>query len=443
MALYRPPRFKHQDRFRRSKEKALLMQPGSFLRLVLAISIFTLPNLATSQPMARPLPLHSAVQDKDFYLLSVLQDDPEVRAVLMTDKTLSEVSAERQQFLGQALQTCKGKAVCTLRALVWTEEEIRIVSFALARIYQDNSSVRELVDKNLRPSGAYVLYEKQSGDKLLVNAWEICARGLNNTIAVYGEGADPRYPQIDSISFDVNSTDFQQHITSLVSQISSEASNPEIFFEPSLKAALQLLALNHRDEAGRLEPMETAANRLAIQTIASIHWNKFPYSIIVVPGAGPGDPETPLSAAGRRRTALAAEAYHAGKAPFILVSGGYVHPSQTRFAEAIEMKKALLEDYHVAETAILVDPHARHTTTNMRNAAREIYRYNMPMSKPVLVISDAGQIGSIASQRFADRCLREMGYLPYQLISRPSDTSLVVLPNVDSLQQDPLDPLDP
>jgi hypothetical protein len=32
-----------------------------------------------------------------------------------------------------------------------------------------------------------------------------------------------------------------------------------------------------------------------------------------------------------------------------------VHPSQTRFAEALKMKKALLTDYHVPETAILID----------------------------------------------------------------------------------------
>jgi hypothetical protein len=189
--------------------------------------------------------------------------------------------------------------------------------------------------------------------------------------------------------------------------------------------------------------METEGNAAAIKTIPSIQWSKYPYSVIVVPGAGPNDPNTALSEAGRSRTALAAEAYHAGKAPFILVSGGYVHPSQTRFAEALEMKKALLADYHVPETAILIDPHARHTTTNMRDAAREIYRYKMPMDKPALVISNKGQIDGIASQAFAYRCLKEMGYLPYKILDHPSDTSLVFLPEIESLQQDPLDPLDP
>jgi hypothetical protein len=419
------------------------MQLGSLPRLLLAAGIFTLPHLSIAQADTRPLPLHSALQDKNFYLLSALQTNPRVRAVLTADMALNQVNAERQQFLTMALQTCKGNAVCTLRALVWTEEEIRIVSFALARIYQDNSPLRELVDKNLRPSGAYVLYQKQSGESLLVNAWEVCARGLNNIIAVYGQGIAPRYPQIDSISFDVNSPDFQQRVASLTRQISAEPATSDIFFDPSLKAAVQLLTFNHRDEAGRLEPMEVATNESALKAVSATRWKDYPYSVIVVPGAGPSDPNTGLSDAGRRRTALAAEAYHVGKAPFIIVSGGYVHPSQTRFAEAIEMKKALLADYQVPEAAILLDPHARHTTTNMRNTAREIYRYNIPMNKPALVISDAGQIGNIASQTFANRCLKELGYLPYQMVNRLSDTSLVFLPKVESLQQDPLDPLDP
>jgi hypothetical protein len=341
------------------------------------------------------------------------------------------------------LRACKGNAICSLKGFLWTEEEIRATSFALARIYKDDPSLRKLVDGDLRRSGTYVLYQKESGEDLLVNAWEVCARGLNNMISVYGQGAAPRYPLIDSISFDVNAADFQQRIASLSSEISNEASTPALFFEPSLKAALQLLALNHRDEAGRFEPMESTVNQVALRSIPSIRWNNYAYSVIVVPGAGPSDLNTALSDEGRKRTALAAEEYHAGKAPFILVSGGYVHPSQTRFAEAIEMKKALLQDYHVPEEAILVDPHARHTTTNMRDAAREIYRYKMPMDKPALVVSDVAQTSNIASQSFADRCMRELGYVPYQIVKRTSDTSVVFLPMVDSLQQDPLDPLDP
>ena len=419
------------------------MQFRPIAQSALAAAFLVFCHVGSAQIVPQPLHLQHAIQDKNFYLFSAIENDPKVRSALLADKDLSEISAERQQYLGLALRSCKGDAVCTMKSLLWTEEEIRIVSFALERLYHEDASLRELVNKDLRPSGTYVLYQEKSGEALLANAWEICARGTNNIIAVYGQGEAPRYPLIDSISFDVHSSEFQQKITAMAQSLSAETPNSQLFFSPSLRAALQLLAMNRRDEAGREEPMETAGNAAAIKTMPRIQWSKYPYSVIVVPGAGPGDPNTALSEAGRSRTALAAEAYHAGKAPFILVSGGYVHPSQTRFAEALEMKKALLADYHVPETAILIDPHARHTTTNMRDAAREIYRYKMPMDKPALVISNKGQIDGIASQPFVYRCLKEMGYIPYKIVEHPSDTSLVFLPRLESLQQDPLDPLDP
>ena len=410
--------------------------------LLLAVLILPVASPLFSQPAARPLPMHDAVRDKGFYLLSLLENDPQVRDALAKDKELTEIAAERQRFLASGMQSCKGDAVCVVKGFLWTDEEIQAASFALARLYEENASLRKMVDGDLRSSGTYVLFEKERGGDLLAHAWEINARGLNDVISVYGQGGAPRYPRIDSISFDVSSPDFQQRVSAMADQISAGAST-ELFFEPSLKAALQLLTLNHRDEAGRHEPMESGVNEAAVKAVPSTHWDHYAYSVIVVPGAGPGDPNVALSDAGRKRAALAAEAYHAGKAPFILVSGGYVHPAQTRFSEAIEMKKALLQDYSVPEAAILVDPHARHTTTNMRNAVREIYRYGMPMNKPALVISDAAQIGYIAGQPFADRCLKELGYMPYRIVDHPSDTSLVFLPMAESLEQDPMDPLDP
>lgn len=412
-----------------------------FQIIFLAIAVFAPHNFAEVSPAKKPLLLHSAIEDKNFYLLSLFQADSEIRSALASDKILQRLNSTRQQRLKLALQTCQQNPDCMLQALMWTDEDVRVVSVALARIYQNNPQVRKIIDGELQTSGAYVLYQQQGGQDLLVSAWELCARGLNNVLEVYGEGSRPRYPKIDSPSFDTHSSEFRQRIASLTERISGET--PELFFEPSVNAALQLLALNHRDEAGRFEPMGENINKAALRAIRLTHWDNYPFSVIVVPGEGPENPNIALAEVGRKRTALAAKAYYAGKAPFILVSGGYVHPSQTRFSEAIEMKKALLRDYHVPENAILVDPHARHTTTNMRNAVREIYRYNMPMNKPALVVSDPLQIAYIQGQHLANRCREELGYMPYKIVTRPSDTSLIFLPKIESLQQNPLDPLDP
>ena len=113
--------------------------------------------------------------------------------------------------------------------------------------------------------------------------------------------------------------------------------------------------------------MDAGENAAAFRRVHSIDWNRYPYTAIVVPGAGNDRPNVRLSPSGKLRDKIAAKRYRESKAPFILVSGGFVHPSQTEFSEAIEMKHHLMERSSVPEDAILVDPHARRTTTNMRN----------------------------------------------------------------------------
>jgi uncharacterized SAM-binding protein YcdF (DUF218 family) len=203
------------------------------------------------------------------------------------------------------------------------------------------------------------------------------------------------------------------------------------------------MTLNHRDEAGRFEPMEAGENAAAFHHVANIEWSRYPYSVIVVPGAGNDRPGVRLSASGKLRDEIAARRFREGKAPFILVSGGYVHPSQTEFAEAIEMKRDLMTRFSIPEAAIIVDPHARHTTTNMRNAARLMYRYGLPWDGKALVSTDPSQSQYIENPEFAKRCLAELGYVPYKLLGRTSPFDLEFRPIIDSLQIDSQDPLDP
>jgi hypothetical protein len=67
----------------------------------------------------------------------------------------------------------------------------------------------------------------------------------------------------------------------------------------------------------------------------------------------------------------------------------------------------------------------------------------MPADRPAIVVSDAKQIAYIATKSLSDRCLRELGYVPYRILRQDGATNLVVMPLIESLEQDPLDPLDP
>jgi DUF218 domain len=420
---------------------AVLRRPA----VLLAAALLAVPALAQSSVLAYPQPLRLShpLTDKNFYLFSALDRSNAALQTLAADPGLARIATERHNMLSLAARTCRQDIACEARSFSWTDEEILSVSLVLRRLGDSDSSLRAVVDNDLRPSYAYVLLDKLGPGDTLARAWEICARGTNNMLAVYGQGLAPRYPAIDSISINPQSDEAKQRIAAIISAESSSTASSEPFYAPPLHVALTLLEMNHRDEAARHEPMEEDANKLAISAIAKTNWQSYPYTTIVVPGAGPSDPAIALSESGRKRCALAAEAYRAGKAPFILVSGGYVHPSQTHFSEAIEMRRALIDEFHIPASAILVDPHARHTTTNMRNAAREIFRYGIPSDRPALMISDTAQTAYIANPAMADRCLRELGYVPYRILKKNSDTELAFLPTIESLEQDPMDPLDP
>lgn len=138
------------------------------------------------------------------------------------------------------------------------------------------------------------------------------------------------------------------------------------------------------------------------------------FHVIVVPGFTPLDAKVaapgvhPLA---RRRLEGAAEGFRAGKAPFVLVTGGNIHPRGTPYYEGIEMKKELLA-MGVPEDRIVVDARARQSTTNLRNAGRYMLEHGMRVG----VIATAGGGDPFEDDfnptisTFHARCERELGY---------------------------------
>jgi hypothetical protein len=282
----------------------------------------------------------------------------------------------------------------------------------------------------------------------LPDGWRHEAVGLNHIISVYGEGEKPRYAEIDGPAFSVNSKDYQQLLGLILDDLDLpendeiHQSNP-VFGRP-LRLAVRLLQANRRDEAVRFWPLDKTENASALGRLPAINWQSFPYSVIVVPGEGPEIQGLPLSPIGIERLRLAVGAWRAKHAPFLLLSGGFVHPARTPFCEAIEMRRYLRDVYGIPADAILIEPQARHTTTNIRNAAREIFDYGLPAQKPMLIVSDPGQIGYIASETFSQRNQDELGYQPAALGRRLLPTAIEAMPSRQSLYLDAAgDPLDP
>jgi hypothetical protein len=413
-----------------------------FFLTVVSVSWADKPTAIPDAHYKLIIPKHQFVQAKNYYLLTLFEEQKDVKSLLEKDTALVRVAQNKIAAISQSLKDCNNEALCFSEKMKFTDEEIKTVGERLTALYHDGNPLDKLVKLHLIPSGTYVLFSNLSPKEMLVKAWEQDANGINFVIGVYAEGKKANYPNIDSISFNVNDKRYGGFVYTAAYEVMSETKNAKLFFTPSLASALLFLQINDRERAGDYEPMNETVNKAAFERIKTIKWDNYKYSLILVPGAGPEEREVELSAEGMLRLRLAALQYQQGVAPFIVVSGGKVHPYKTKYCEAEEMKKFLMDKMDIPEYAIIMEPHARHTTTNLRNCVRLIFRYGIPFHKVCLTCSSRGQSMMIANT-LADRCKKELQEIPFRVGNRLSETEVEFYPVIDALHINPTEPMDP
>lgn len=408
--------------------------------VILFLSFATLHLRAqTANQCYQPLG-NNYVLIKNYYLVNLLQNYPAASKLVSNDPVLTKLAQAKMKVLQDSLKANKAFLGIT-RSLKFSEAEIKTAGERLVALYKPNNALGILVTKHLIPSGFYIQYDSVTGAKLLAKAWEQDAHAINHTIEIYAEGKKPRFPDIDSINFNIYSKTYPKVITDGVNGIVKQYAATRLFFLPSVSYALHSLDINGRNDAGNDEPMQLNANKAAYNNIKTIDWKKYMYTVILIPGEGPDKPGVSISQGSIARCKIAAIKFKEGVAPFLMVSGGKVHPFKTNFGEAGEMKKFLMNQLGIPENAIIIEPQARHTTTNLRNCARLIFRYGMPFNKPFIVSTN--KIQSYYISYMQKRCEADLGYMPYILGRRLSNTEQELIPNITSLQINPLEPLDP
>lgn len=268
-------------------------------------------------------------------------------------------------------------------------------------------------------------------------------RGLNAVLQTYGFGTQTRYPMIDGPVEQTGGADFKALVADAIWLADAARNDPAVRLDPSLALAIALVDVNERHDAVAFEPLDTAHNAAPFALARTLDWKRYRYSAIIIPGVGPENPTIPLSARGKLHLQLAARRFAQGDVAFIITSGAAVHPKGSHFVEAVEMRKALIERYHIPAERIVIEPYARHTTTNLRNATRRLHAMGAPLDKPTLIVANADQSRYITSPEFAARNPAELGYDPGTLGARFSPYEVEFTPSLHSLRVDPWDPLDP
>lgn len=388
----------------------------------------------------RPIQGNSYTQSKNVYLFTLMEELPEVKALLEADPDLSSIANAKIQSLENSLEACGNEGTCYPKAVIFTPNEIDQIAGRLEKLAEENPQMISLVENHLIPSGMYQMQADEDLGKYLANAFKLDAATINHMIAVYGMGEKPNYPNIDSLGVAKDSYYFIDNNKALNLLNLDKYKDSHLFFELPMHHGLDLMEIARMSRAGDFEPMVELENRAAYFQAQKTNWEEYPYPLILIPGAGTDNYLDSLSAGGVIRAMLALRQYEQSVAPFIAVSGGYVHPYKVQHAEAIEMKRYLMR-MGVPESAIIIDPHARHTTTNMRNVARMMFRYGFPMDRPSVTVTGPAQSKFI--EGMLDRCMKELGYHTYTNGKRISQTMLEFYPQIMSLQIDWDEPLDP
>lgn len=308
-------------------------------------------------------------------------------------------------------------ADCKLKAAIWNDNEID----AIVRAFP-------------APTNANYNNKKQSIKNEIA--------GINGIIQVYGLGQEPKYPKIDGPEKN-DPKQYALDVAASVEMARMVAKERISSFDPSIAIALSLLDGADRLEVVEMDRLYEEYNQPIIEAASNTDWAKYKYSAIVVLGIGPERPELELSAGGRLNVQNAAKSYIAGLAPYIIVTGGHVHPRRTKFVEAIEMREALIERYNIPASAILIDPHARHTTTNMRNVSRILIKMGIPYNKEGIILSVPQHSSYVEGKSYYDRNISELGYMPVTIGKRISPYEVTFRINKESESIDPRDPLDP
>jgi hypothetical protein len=378
------------------------------------------------------------IESKVFPFITSLKKSPGLLKRIGKNPELKRLAGQHRARIETALQQCND-AGCYADALKWSQDEVTVIASELIKLSTQDKSFNSLIS-NLRERGSYNLYASYNNTEYIRAAWNSVAEGVTHILDVYIKGKEPFYAATDSISFKPDERFFIEELKGMMSD-EIKGIGEKGFFETPVNMAINALLLNGRDEAALYEPLYGGMNKKAFKKIKRVNWADYPYSVILVPGKGPEKEGINIDPQSIIRCRMAAEYFRKGAAPFIVVSGGHVHPNKTPFCEAVEMKRYLVEDLSIPEDMIFIEPYARHTTTNMRNTARMIYLFNMPADKKIVIITDPGQNGFI--DKMEKRFMMELGCVPYRAIKKLSENTSEYFPDKNALQCNPKEPLDP
>lgn len=337
--------------------------------------------------------------------------------------SMQQLAADRKNRIQQNAR-CDPLPLCIVQALNMTSE--------------DEAKITEAF---------HVAHAPQS----LLDIWPRYVESIRYMFAVYGNGTASRSEE-DSMLYNPKKADWEYYITGYADYLGSKYSGFVLPPFDYIQTAMTLLDVNDRTNAVWFKDLWQQQNAGALALSHHIQWDNYKYSAILVPGMGPELTDEPLSPQSKMRLNIAVQLFYEGQAPYIVVSGGAVHPAHTPYTEAYNLRQWLVEELGFPSERVVMEPHSRHTTTNYRNTARELDVLGAPHEKPILTVTNSDQFDYILKlnkhRKPKDGVVyagqRDLGYTIGKVGPSHGKFLIEFRPNWDKIFTiDPMDPLDP
>lgn len=238
------------------------------------------------------------LQDRDAYLLTLIEDDAEFRKALSDQAELQIIGERLATSRNAVLAACGTTSVCPVEQLILTDAEIDKAGDIMGGMAGTGGTFHGLVQEQMRPSGRFQKYSRLDDAGLMRAAWVETARGVNRLYRVYALAQRPRYPAIDAMAYDPTDAHFRSMLESALEANIDGARPTNVFFAPWAQLGFDLLVINQRDEAARYEPLEQGANAASFARAHALDWRAQRFTAILVPGIGLAEGQTGLSPEG-------------------------------------------------------------------------------------------------------------------------------------------------
>src|SRR5579863_5383639 len=124
--------------------------------LVLPACLIAIGTALAQEPSHTPLHLWSAVQDKNFYLLSLIEQTADVNRSVRSDPKLAKLGEVKRAGLAKAADSCGTVLACYATAMKFSDGEIDEAAEAFKGLYRKDPEMRRMIDGPLRESGTEI-----------------------------------------------------------------------------------------------------------------------------------------------------------------------------------------------------------------------------------------------------------------------------------------------